>query len=310
MTVLVTGGAGFIGSHLVDRLLAEGYRVRVLDDLSTGARANLDLDHPGLELQVGDVCDQVLLESSMEGVTAVVHLAAIASVQASVEDPVKAHRVNFAASLGLLEGARRLQTERLVFASSAAVYGNAAPRPTSEAAGVYPVTPYAADKLASEHYWSFYGHQFGLSTIAFRFFNIYGPRQDPRSPYSGVISIFAENGLRDRPVTVFGDGEQTRDFVYVRDVTRFLALALASDLTGSYNLGSGRETSLNELIARLESLLGKPLQRDAAPPRDGDIRHSRADNARLLAAFGGFEFTELQTGLETYLDSLAGSISS
>jgi UDP-glucose 4-epimerase len=307
MTVLVTGGAGFIGSHLVAALLEEGHRVRVLDDLSTGKGANLDIDHPQLELQVGDVCNRPLLESCMDGVSAVAHLAAIASVQASVDDPVATHRINFGATLEVLEAARRLSTQRVVFASSAAVYGNSAPRPTVETAPTRPASPYASDKLASEHYLEFYKQQFGVSTIALRFFNVYGPRQDPHSPYSGVISIFAERGLVGQPVTVYGDGEQTRDFVYVSDVARFLMRALSSPVTGSFNLGTGLESSLNQLIARLDTLLDHSIERLTDRERGGDVRHSLANNGRLLEAFGGMEFTQLDVGLESYLESLVTS---
>ncbi len=228
--ILITGGAGFIGSHLSDALLANGYAVRVLDDLSTGKRSNLQLQHPKLQLIEGDVADAALVAQAAAGCQAVVHLAAVASVQASVEDPVKTHQSNFIGTLNVCEAMRLAGIRRVLFASSAAVYGNNGEGESiSEETPKAPLTPYAVDKLASEHYLDFYRRQHGLEPVVFRFFNIFGPRQDPSSPYSGVISIFSERALSGQPITVFGDGEQTRDFVYVGDLVSVMLQALTLD---------------------------------------------------------------------------------
>ncbi|MCC6077505.1 NAD-dependent epimerase/dehydratase family protein [Pseudomonas sp. GCM10022188] len=302
--ILVTGGAGFIGSHLADALLARGHAVRVLDNLSSGRRANLALDHPRLELVVGDVADPAVVRRALTGCTAVAHLAAVASVQASVEDPVATHRSNFIGTLSLCEAMREQGVRRVLFASSAAVYGqNGEGTAIDEDTIKAPLTPYAVDKLASEHYLDFYRRQHGLEPAVFRFFNIFGPRQDPSSPYSGVISIFAERARAGQPITVFGDGEQTRDFVYVADLVALLVQALEAPqaVAGALNVGLGRATSLNQLLASLGELLGGLPPVSHAPARAGDIRHSRADNRRLLAHFAFAEPTSIRDGLARLL---------
>ncbi|MBD1553062.1 NAD-dependent epimerase/dehydratase family protein [Pseudomonas typographi] len=299
-TVLITGGAGFIGSHLADTLLAKGYAVRVLDDFSSGKRENLDLAHPGLSLFPGNVADAALVERAIEGCSAVVHLAAVASVQASVDDPVKTHQSNFIGSLNVCEAMRKAGVRRVVYASSAAVYGNngegVAVRESTPKA---PLTPYASDKLASEYYFEFYAREHGLEPAIFRFFNIYGPRQDPSSPYSGVISIFAERALTNRPITVYGDGEQTRDFFYVEDLTDVLVQAIERPevVQGAVNVGLGHATSLNDLLAALETVVGSLPALNHEAPRGGDIRHSRANNQRLREGYTLKTPTPLTEGL-------------
>lgn len=285
--ILVTGGAGFIGSNLVDALLAHGYSVRVLDNLSTGKRSNLPADKR-VELIEGDVANAQVVRSALQGCSAVVHLAAVASVQASVDDPVGTHRSNLIGTLNLCEAMREEGVRRVVFASSAAVYGNNGEgQPIDEDTPKSPLTPYAADKLASEHYLDFYRRQHGLEPVVFRFFNIYGPRQDPSSPYSGVISIFTERAQQGLPITVFGDGEQTRDFLYVGDLVELLVQALECGEVqeGAINVGLNHATSLNQLLAAIGDVLGglPPVSYQAA--RGGDIRHSRANNTRLLQRF-------------------------
>lgn len=298
MTTLVTGGAGFIGSHLVERLLAAGHSVRVLDNLSTGKRENLPR-HPALDVQVGDVGDLGAVQTAVRGVTAVYHLAAVASVQASIDDPVGTHGANLIGTLHLLEAGRRAGITRFIYASSAAVYGDTTQLPIAETATLRPLSPYAADKLAGEHYLQFYAAKHGVRPTAFRFFNIYGPRQDPSSPYSGVISIFVSRARAGLPVTIFGDGLQTRDFVYVGDLVEVLYGALDNaNLVGqTINVGRGIESTLLELLAKLETVLGKPIERKHDAPRIGDIAKSRADVRRLDALLGWVPQTDLQAGL-------------
>lgn len=305
MKIMVTGGAGFIGSHLVERLLATGARVCVLDDLSTGKPGNLPR-HAALEFIEGDIRDAGLVDRCAHGVDAVVHLAAVASVQASMDDPVRTHQVNFDGTLNLLEASRRHGIKRFLYACSAAVYGDAAAIPVSEEAATRPLSPYAVDKLSGEHYLLHYHRVHGLAATSFRFFNIYGPRQDPSSPYSGVISIFVERLMRNLPVTVYGDGRQTRDFVYVADLADLLARA-ACGMEGSggvFNVGTGRQHSLLDLLDILEKISGKKIEQRHEPARAGDIRDSCADVTRLKTAFGGVPATPFEQGLKKLLESL------
>ncbi|MGV8865158.1 MAG: NAD-dependent epimerase/dehydratase family protein [Pseudomonas sp.] len=305
--ILVTGGAGFIGSHLVDALLAKGYSVRVLDDLSTGKLSNLPVDNSRVSLVVGDVADEVMVAEAMKNCDAVVHLAAVASVQASVDDPVRTHRSNFVGTLNVCEAMRTAGVKRVVFASSAAIYGNNGEgTPIHENTPKAPLTPYAADKLASEYYFDFYRRQHGFEPVMLRFFNIFGPRQDPSSPYSGVISIFSDRAKQKKPITIFGDGEQTRDFVYVGDLVKILMQALEQPEVRHYvlNVGLNKATSLNDLIAQLGIASGAPLSLKYDASRSGDIKHSRADNGRLLESFTLPKPTTMTEGLAQLLNSL------
>jgi UDP-glucose 4-epimerase len=299
MRVLITGGAGFIGSHLCRTLLDAGDDVRVLDNLSTGKRENLP-EHRALEFVAGDVRDVQQVSSACAGCDVVVHLAAVASVQASVEDPAGTHATNFLGTLNLLEAARRKGARRFIYASSAAVYGNTTQLPVSEDAVLSPLSPYASDKLAGEHYLFFYGRKYGLACTAFRFFNVYGPRQDPSSPYSGVISIFVDRMLAGRAVTIFGDGKQTRDFVYVGDLVDILAGALADSRTAGHviNVGRGVECSLLRVLEELERIFERTVERQYEPARLGDIRSSCADVTRLQRLMGDVPSTPIGTGLE------------
>lgn len=302
--ILVTGGAGFIGSHLVDALLAQGHGVRVLDNLSMGKLANLALDNPRLRFIQGDVADASVVDAAVAGCAAVAHLAAVASVQASVEDPVATHQSNFVGTLNVCEAMRRHGVKRVLFASSAAVYGNNGEgQAIDEDTAKAPLTPYAADKLASEHYLDFYRREHGLEPAIFRFFNIFGPRQDPSSPYSGVISIFTQRARQGLPITVFGDGEQTRDFFYIGDLLTLLtqALQMPQVVQGAVNVGWDRAISLNRLLAEIGDLCGglPPVAYQA--PRAGDIRHSRADNRRLQASYRLPEATSIGDGLRELL---------
>lgn len=302
--VLVTGGAGFIGSHLVDALLALGHRVRVLDNLSMGKLANLPLDNPQLQFIQGDVADAAVVAQAVAGCAAVAHLAAVASVQASVDDPVATHQSNFVGTLNICEAMRLHGVKRVLFASSAAVYGNNGEGlAIDEATPKAPLTPYAADKLASEHYLDFYRRQHALEPAIFRFFNIFGPRQDPSSPYSGVISIFTQRVQQGLPISVFGDGEQTRDFFYIEDLVALLTQALTAPqvVEGAVNVGWNEAVSLNQLLAQIGELCGGLPAVSYQAPRAGDIRHSRADNRRLQAQYQLPTATPIGEGLRRLL---------
>ncbi|WP_027909467.1 NAD-dependent epimerase/dehydratase family protein [Pseudomonas sp. URMO17WK12:I4] len=304
--VLVTGGAGFIGSNLVDALLARGHSVRVLDNLSMGKLSNLPVGDARLTFIEGDVADAALVSRAVAGCSAVVHLAAVASVQASVDDPVSTHQSNFIGTLNICEAMREHGVRRVVFASSAAVYGNNGEGVAiDEATAKAPLTPYASDKLASEHYLEFYARQHGLEPAIFRFFNVFGPRQDPSSPYSGVISIFTQRAQQGLPISVFGDGEQTRDFFYVADLVELLLQALDAGQApaGAVNVGWNQAVSLKELLAQIGDLLGGLPEVTHLDARAGDIRHSRADNDRLAREYQLPMQTSLRDGLAALLNS-------
>jgi len=305
MNVLVTGGAGFIGSHLVEKLLATGERVRVVDDLSTGKRDNLPR-HDALEFIEGDIRDAKLVNHCVAEMDAVVHLAAVASVQASIDNPIRTHQVNFDGTLNLLEAARGARVGRFLYACSAAVYGDTTSIPVSEQAPLNPLSPYAVDKLTGEYYLLHYYRKYRLAATSFRFFNIYGPRQDPSSPYSGVISIFVDRLQRNQPVTVYGDGSQTRDFVYVADLAELLARAAhgPEGVGGIFNVGTGKRHSLLQLLDQLEKLSGKKIARHHEASRLGDIEHSCADVSRLKQVFGAAPAEPFDQGLKKLLVSL------
>lgn len=298
MQLLVSGGAGFIGSHLCERLLETGHYVRVLDNLSTGRRTNLPT-HDRLDFIQGDIRDSADVDHAVRGVDAIYHLAAVASVQASVDDPVGTHASNLVGTLNLLEASRRYAVQRFVYASSAAVYGDNASLPVHEDTVLRPLSPYATDKLAGEHYLFFYAREYGFAATAFRFFNIYGPRQDPLSPYSGVISVFVDRARNAQPVTIFGDGQQTRDFVYVADLVEILQHALTADRANGVviNVGRGTESSLLDVLHELERLFGRKIDRRHEPARLGDIRKSCADIERLVSLLDYRPRTSLGAGL-------------
>jgi UDP-glucose 4-epimerase len=240
----------------------------------------------------------------MAGCSAVAHLAAVASVQASVDDPVRTHQSNFIGTLNVCEAMRQSGVKRVLFASSAAVYGNNGEgQSIDEDTPKAPLTPYAADKLASEYYFDFYRRQHDLEPAVFRFFNIYGPRQDPSSPYSGVISIFSERAQNGLPITVFGDGEQTRDFVYVEDLVDVLVQAIEKPEVevGAVNVGWNQATTLKQMLQALAVVVGDLPAISHGPARSGDIRHSRADNGRLLARFSVPKQTPMSVGLARLL---------
>jgi UDP-glucose 4-epimerase len=300
--ILVTGGAGFIGSHLVDALLAQGHAVRVLDDLSTGHRRNLD---PRAELVVGDVADAATCLTAMQGAAACFHLAAIASVQRGNEDWLGTHRVNLGGAIAVLDAARHYGGVPVVYASSAAVYGDLGDRVATETAACVPRTAYGADKLGCEQHAAIGWHVHGVPAAGLRFFNVYGPRQDPASPYSGVISIFASRIAVGQGITLHGDGGQTRDFVYVADVVAHLLAAhrtLAAN-AGAYvlNVCTGRETTITGLATAIAAIAGQTPAIAHGPARAGDIRRSVGNPAHAVATLGVAAGTHLQAGLEALL---------
>lgn len=304
-TYLVTGGAGFIGSHLCEALVARGDAVRVLDDLSTGHRHNLP---EGVELIVGDVADPAIVQDVMDGVDGCFHLAAIASVEKAVNNWLGTHRVNLGGTIAVFDAVRR-QGRRIpvVYTSSAAVYGDVATVPIAETALCRPLSAYGADKYGGELHARVASHVFGIPTAGFRFFNVYGPRQDPKSPYSGVISIFCERIKAGAGISIFGDGQQTRDFVYVGDVVRALVagMALRPDDAPVFNVCTGIPTSVEALAHVIAELAGKRPDITFMPPRSGEIRYSFGvpDLADRVLGIAGR--VPLRDGLARTLDWMA-----
>jgi UDP-glucose 4-epimerase len=299
---LVTGGAGFIGSHIVDRLLADGYRVRVLDDLSTGKRENLP-ESDDLEFVTGDVGSYDDAHAAMKDVELVFHEAAIASVPKTIQDPIGSQRTNYQGTLNVLEAARQQGTKRVVFASSAAVYGDLPELPKREDMPLKPLSPYAVDKLASEYACQMYTHLHGLETVCLRYFNVYGPRQDPGSPYSGVISIFADRLINGKPAVIYGDGEQTRDFVFVSDVVEanIKAATLEKAAGRVINIATGRVVTLNELLKSMCRILNRGFNPGHEKVRYGDIKHSSALTSLSKDALDWVSTTEINDGLNKLL---------
>ena len=287
---LVTGGAGFIGSHLVDALVAAGHRVRVVDDLSSGHRENLSSHGPdAIEFVEADLSAPGVAPRAVEDIDYVLHIAAIPSVPRSVNDPVGSHRANVDATLLVLEAARVAEVKRVVFASSSSVYGNSPTLPKHERMPTNPLSPYALQKLIGEHYMGLYHRMYRLDTVSLRFFNVFGPRQDPSSPYSGVIPLFAAALSDARQPTIHGDGTQTRDFTYVSDVASgVIAASTAKAVSGRViNLAPGGRVSIDSLFAVLRELIAADVTPIYGPPREGDVRDSQADStlARELLGF-------------------------
>jgi UDP-glucose 4-epimerase len=305
---LVTGGAGFIGSHMVEALVERGECVRVLDDFSTGKRENLAAVTDRIELLEGDVADPATVERAVVGCDYVLHLAAVASVQASLEDPRRTHRVNAGGTLNVLQAARRAGVRRIVFASTTALYGDHTALPLREELPPRPLSPYAASKLAGEAYCRAFHISYGLPTVALRFFNVYGSRQDPSNPYSGVISIFAARMARGKRPTIYGDGKQTRDFVYVADVVRAVLLACECDAAvgGVFNVARGTQMSILQLAAELNQVLGTDLAPTFAPARAGEVRFSQGDASRAQEVLEWAAQVPLQEGLSRLLSAEYG----
>ncbi|MBI5685902.1 MAG: SDR family oxidoreductase [Verrucomicrobia bacterium] len=297
---LVTGGAGFIGGHLAERLVRDGKSVRILDNFSSGREANLRDWGDHAEIIRDDIRDRAAVARAMTGIRVVFHLAALPSVPKSVADPVTSHDINVNGTLNVLMAARDARVQRVVFTSSSAVYGDSPTLPKREDMTPTPISPYGLHKLIGEQYCALFTRAYGLQTVSLRYFNVYGPRQDPQSEYAAAIPKFITSLIAGRAPTVFGDGEQTRDFTYVANVVdgNLAAADAAPEAVGQvFNIAGGRRISVNELIATLNSILGTAIAPAYAPPRPGDVLHSLADITKAHRLLDGTPRVELAEGL-------------
>jgi len=303
---LVTGGAGFIGSHLTDGLFAAGFRVRVLDDFSSGRESNLAHALADIELIRGDLADPATAARACAGADVVFHEGAIPSVPRSVAEPVRTNRANVDGTLNVLECARGAGVRRVVFAASSSAYGDTEQLPKIETMPANPRSPYALQKYAGEVYCRLYHELYGIETVALRYFNVFGPRQDPKSEYAAVVPRFATACLRGEPATINGDGEQSRDFTFIADTVRANLLAAdAPRAPGSViNVAGGRRITLNELLAALQAITETKIPPIHGPARAGDVRHSLADLGRARTLLGFEPQVPLPEGLRQTVDSL------
>jgi UDP-glucose 4-epimerase len=301
--IVVTGGAGFIGSHLVEALLREGQRVRVVDNLSTGRRSNLAHLH-GYDWLEGDLADFDVCRRAVAGAEYVFHEAAIPSVPRSVREPLASHSSGPTATLNMLEASRQAGVRRFMFAASSSAYGETEELPKHEDMFPRPLSPYAAGKLAGEDYVRVYAHTMGLDGVSLRYFNVFGPRQDPSSPYSGVISLFAKAMSQGKRPVILGDGLQSRDFTFVTNVVAANLAALRAErpLNGVVlNVGTGRRVTLLELVQAINEVLGTRLEPEFQPPRPGDVRHSQASLKRVQEVLGYRPSVDFEEGLRRTL---------
>lgn len=307
--VLVTGGAGFIGSHIAIRLAALGRRVRILDNLSTGRRENLEIvraEAKGLvDIQVGDIRDPDHVRRGMDGVVEVVHQAALASVERSMRNPWESHEVNVDGTIRLLEAARAGSVRRFLLAGSSSVYGDQADLPKHEGMAPAPRSPYAMSKLVAEQYTRLYAEAFGVPTLTLRYFNVFGPRQDPASPYAAVIPLFLKALLKGEPPTIHGDGRQTRDFTYITNVVdaNVAALAAPSAAGEAMNIACGLRLSLLDLLGMLQEATGVTVAPRFGPPRPGDVRDSQADISRARSLIGFEPRVSVVEGIRSTVES-------
>jgi UDP-glucose 4-epimerase len=303
-TFLVTGGAGFIGSHIVEALVRCGERVRVLDNLSTGFLSNLDPFRDSVEFIEADLIDARAVARAVEGVDCVFHEAALASVPLSVEHPLRTHAACATGTVTLLDAARRAGVRRVVYASSSALYGDRPGSPKRESDLPAPISPYGAAKLAAEYYCGAFSATFPLQTVALRYFNVFGPRQDPKNPYAAVIPIFLTALLAGRKPVIFGDGTQSRDFTFVADVAQANLLAADAPEAANrvMNVATGRSINLLELLAGLNEVLGTRIEPAFAPPRPGDIHESTADITLAKKLLGYTPRVSLIEGLRHSID--------
>src|SRR3982751_303426 len=295
---LVTGGAGFIGSHLATELVRRGHRVRVADSLITGKKSNLD-HIPQVEFLEGDLADEAFARRAAEGCDYVLHQAAIPSVPRSVKDPITSNRANVDGTLNMLVASRDAGVKRLVFAASSSAYGDTPTLPKHEQMPLNPLSPYALQKVVGEQYLQMFTKLYGLETVSIRYFNVFGPRQDPTSPYSGVISVFATALIENRSPKIYGDGEQTRDFTYVANVVDGVLRACEADGVGGevINLATGGRISLNELFRTMRDLIGGTVEPTYVDTRAGDVRDSQADISKAERILGYKPIVSFEDGL-------------
>ena len=302
---VVTGGAGFIGSHIADALTRNGLRVRVIDDLSTGHRENLEEITGDVEFTEGSVADEQLLKKVLDGAELVFHEAAIPSVPRSVEHPRQSHVASVDGTFTLLLAARDQKVRRVVYAASSSAYGDQPTLPKKEAMLPDPLSPYAVAKLVGEYYCQVFARVYGLETISLRYFNVFGPRQDPGSQYSGVVSRFISVLLNNQQPVIYGDGEQSRDFTYIDNVidANLRAASVTSGFGSVVNVANGQRITLNQLLEELKAIVGKPeVKADYRDPRVGDVRHSLADISRARELLGYQPLVSLREGLQRTID--------
>jgi UDP-glucose 4-epimerase len=309
-TVLVTGGAGFIGSNLTEALLKQGDRVRVLDNFTTGKRENLmfESSFPDFEIMEGDIRELRICQGAMKNVDVVFHQAALPSVQRSVEDPLTSHLVNAEGTLNILLAARESGVKRVIYASSSSIYGDTPTLPKEEGMPPNPLSPYALQKYIGEQYCRLFYELYGLETVSLRYFNIFGPKQDPNSIYSAVIPRFIDAFLQGRPPIVYGDGEQSRDFTYIDNVVRANLLAISAGRAQgeAINIACGKRTSLNQLLEFLKRILGREVSPVYQEAREGDVKHSLADIRKGRDLLNYVPQVEIEMGLRKTVDYFKG----
>lgn len=307
MNILVTGGAGFIGSHLVEELIKRGETVRVLDNLATGHLENLDAVKNKIEFVQGDIADENVVQIAARDVDIIFHQAALPSVPRSIKNPRASHDANLTGTLNVLIAARDNGVKRVVLASSSSVYGNSPQLPKVETFESAPLSPYAVTKLACEYYARVFSNLYGLSTICLRYFNVFGPRQDPTSQYAGALAKFVQCALHHEPFPIYGDGEQSRDFTYVENVVNANLRAAYSEFDGGavINIAGGARTTLNQIAALLNELTHQNLPTQFAPPRAGDVLHSHADISRARELLGYEPTVDVREGLKRTVEYYA-----
>lgn len=304
--VVLTGGAGFIGSHLAEALVRRGYRTIIIDDLSTGKPENIYHLKKEIEFIRGSITDLPLLKKTFKGIDYIFHMAAIASVPKSVNNPLASHDVNNTGTMNILQAAVQNGVKKMIFMSSAAVYGDIPTLPLKEDVPPRPKSPYAVDKLSAEYYCEVFRTVYNFSSVCLRCFNIYGPRQDPNSEYAAVIPKFIQLAMAGKPLVIFGSGEQTRDFAYVKDVVEANLLALKSSAAGIYNISGGEKVSINDLADLIIKLTGNKSKKVHDKPRPGDILHSLADITKA-GTFGWKPVYSLEKGLTETISYLKGN---